>query len=462
MKVIFKLPAISGDAEDTVCMEDQDDSDLEELAEVLTRGYSLSLGDWVNKKLDLVDALETIGLNSVMVHNAKTFEASSSAFNMKAEIPSSLHSIIMAKLDSIFLMVKENNLRIFDQLHKIEEKLVIDWEDEVTISFPICVNVMNHQRTPVHMGSSATIVADNVDSTEDENMDDTQVEDSQPTQEIPQGATQELLNIEMIESEGEQKQAGKSQPTIPEGTPTQETPTTQEIPEAEGDPGQSEKELADSNSEERDTQLIQSLTTTEPINDEYVTHKVQTPLVISTSMETLEGTEPAEMDNDDGSQEKDETTVQTPPVVTSTEMVADAGQTEVDNDDGSQEMDETTVQTPPVISTFMETVGGTEPTEVDNDDGSQEKDETTVQTPPVVTSTETVAGAGQTEVDNDDGSQENDEATVQTPPVVTSTEMIAGAGQTEVDNDDGSQEKDEATVRKISIVLHFDILVRSS
>ncbi|CAH2071067.1 unnamed protein product [Thlaspi arvense] len=271
--VIFKLLAILGDAEDTICMEDEDDPDLEELSEVLTRGYSLSLGDWVNKKLDLVDALESIGLNSVMVHNAETFEASSSAFNMRAEIPSSSHSMIMAKLDNFILMVKEGNLKIFDRLHKIEEKLGIDWEDEVTESEG------GYQRTPVHMGSSATIVADDVDSTEeddsteDENMDDTQVEDSQQTQEIPEGAKHELLSIEMIEShasEGEKKQAltqaENSQPTIPEGTPTQEIPNIQ-MDDAEGDPIQSEKELADSNSEKRDTELIQSLTTTEPNSD---------------------------------------------------------------------------------------------------------------------------------------------------------------------------------------------------
>ncbi|CAH2035844.1 unnamed protein product [Thlaspi arvense] len=256
-----------------------------------------------------------------------------------------------------------------------------------------------------------------------ENKDDTQVEDSQPTEEIPQGATHEL---ESHASEGDQKQAltqaENSQTTIPEGTPTQGIPTTQEIPEAEGDPGQvptqeifftaeSEKELADSNSEERDTQLVQSLTTTEPISDEDVTHKVQTPPAISTSMETVGGNEPAEMENDDGSQENNETTVQTPPVVTSTETVAGAGQTGMDKEDRTQPMEEQqTVQTPPVV-TSTETVAGTEPTEVDNDDGSPEKDETTVQTPPVVASTETIAGKGQTEVDNDDGSQEKNETT---------------------------------------------------
>ncbi|CAH2053020.1 unnamed protein product [Thlaspi arvense] len=225
MKVIFKLPAISGDTENTVCIEDEDDPDLEKLAEILTRGYSLSLEDWINKKLDLVDALETIGLNYVIVHNAETFEALSSAFNTRAEIPSSSHSTIMAKLDNIILMVKE------------KEKLGIDWEYEVTKSEG------GYQRTPVHKGSSATVVADDVesteedDSTEDENMDDTQVEDSQPTEEIPQGATHEL---ESHASEGDQKQAltqaENSQTTISEGTPTQEISTTQEIPEAEGDP----------------------------------------------------------------------------------------------------------------------------------------------------------------------------------------------------------------------------------
>ncbi|CAH2052578.1 unnamed protein product [Thlaspi arvense] len=52
---------------------------------------------------------------------------------------------------------------------------------------------------------------------------------------------------------------------------------------------------------------------------------VQTLPVISTSMEMVGDNEPTEMANDDGSQEKDETTVQTPPVVASTETVADAG-----------------------------------------------------------------------------------------------------------------------------------------
>ncbi|CAH2046321.1 unnamed protein product [Thlaspi arvense] len=483
--VIFKLSALSNDAEDTVCMEDEDDYDLEELAEVLTRGYSLSLGDWVNKKLYLVDALESNGLISVMVHNAETFEASSSAFNMGAEIPTSSHSMIMGKLASIILMVKESNLMIFDRLHKIEEKLGIDWEDEVTESEG------GYQRTPMHKGSSATGVADDVYSTEednsseDKNMDNTQVQDSQPTQKIPQGATHELLNIEMIEShasEGDQKealiQAKNSQPTILEGTPTQQIPTTQEIPEAEGDPVQvstheifftaelrkfflenSEKEWADSNSEKQDTQLILSLTTTEPISDEDVTHKMNNDETTESSKE--QEIAQTQMEKDERTQPMEEQqTVQTPPVIwTSTETVGGTEPAEMDNDDGSQEKDETTVQTPPVISTSTETVGGTEPTEVDNDDGSQEKDETIVQTPPVIsTSTETVGGTEPTEVDNDDGSQEKDETTVQTPPVDTSTETIAGAGQTEVDNGDGIQEKDEATIKKISILLHFDIL----
>ncbi|CAH2035615.1 unnamed protein product [Thlaspi arvense] len=450
MKVIFKLPAISGDAEDIVCIEDEDDPDLEELAEILTRGYSLSLGNWVNKKIDLVDALETIGLNSVMVHNAETFEASSSVFNTRAEIPSSSHSTIMAKLDSIILMVKESNLRIFDRLHKIEEKLGIDWEDEVTESEG------GYQRTPVHKGSSATVVADDVDSTEaddsteDENMDDTQVEDSQPTEEIPQVKQQYL-----------------------KGHQHKRSPTTQEIPEAEGDPGQvptqeifftaeSEKELADSNSEKQDTQLMNDDETTESSKEQEEAQTqmekdertqpmeeqqtVQTPPVISTSMETVGGNEPAEMDNDDWSQENNETTVQTPPVVASTETVADAGQTGMDKEDWTQPMEEQqTVQTPPVISTSMETIRGNEPTEMDNDGGSQEKNETTVQTSPVATSTEPVAGTEPTEVDNDDGSQEKDETTVQTPLVVASTETIVGEGQTEVDNDDGSQEENETT-----------------
>ncbi|CAH2079477.1 unnamed protein product [Thlaspi arvense] len=152
---------------------------------------------------------------------------------------------------------------------------------------------------------------------------------------------------------------------------------------------------------------------------------VQTPPVISTSMETVGGNEPTEMDNDDGSQEMDETTVQTPPVFTSTETVAGAGQTETNNDDGTQKKDETTVQTPPVV-TSTETVAGAGQTETDNDDGSQEKNETTVQTLPVVTSTETFAGAGQIEMDNDDGSQEKDESTVVSALVAPSVAPVKG------------------------------------
>ncbi|CAH2079476.1 unnamed protein product [Thlaspi arvense] len=155
---------------------------------------------------------------------------------------------------------------------------------------------------------------------------------------------------------------------------------------------------------------------TQPMEEQQIQNKmdsqVQTPPVISTSTKTVGGTEPTEADNDDGSQEKDETTVflnicqtfltqkmlcflvQTSLVVTSTEAVGGTEPTEVENDDGSQERDATTVflnicqtfltqkmlcfqvQTPPVV-TSTETVGGTEPTEIDNDYGSQEKDETT-------------------------------------------------------------------------------------
>ncbi|KAG2277912.1 hypothetical protein Bca52824_060467 [Brassica carinata] len=78
LKVICILPPITNDPEADVCMEDEANKDLDDMADLSKRGYKFKIRDWRNMSVDLYGANEQIRRASLLFGNGGMSQASSS------------------------------------------------------------------------------------------------------------------------------------------------------------------------------------------------------------------------------------------------------------------------------------------------------------------------------------------------------------------------------------------------
>ncbi|CAN6851993.1 unnamed protein product [Brassica oleracea] len=111
LKVICILPPIPNDPEADVCMEDEANKDLDDMADLSKRGYKFKIRDWRNMSVDLYGANEQIRRASLMFGNGGMSQASSSYQEESLE----------SKINRISEMVGDNLRIMNDRLCLIEK-----------------------------------------------------------------------------------------------------------------------------------------------------------------------------------------------------------------------------------------------------------------------------------------------------------------------------------------------------
>ncbi|XP_033133494.1 uncharacterized protein LOC117127397 [Brassica rapa] len=111
LKVTCILPPISNDPEADVCMEDEANKDLDDMADLSKRGYKFKIRDWRNMSVDLYGANEEIRRASLLFGNGGMSQASSSYQEESLE----------SKINRISEMVGDNLRIMNDRLCLIEK-----------------------------------------------------------------------------------------------------------------------------------------------------------------------------------------------------------------------------------------------------------------------------------------------------------------------------------------------------
>ncbi|CAN6845516.1 unnamed protein product [Brassica oleracea] len=111
LKVICILPPITNDPEADVCMEDEANKDLDDMADLSKRGYKFKIRDWRNMSVDLYGANEQIRRASLLFGNGGMSQASSSYQEESLE----------SKINRISEMVGDNLRIMNDRLCLIEK-----------------------------------------------------------------------------------------------------------------------------------------------------------------------------------------------------------------------------------------------------------------------------------------------------------------------------------------------------
>ncbi|CAN6988011.1 unnamed protein product [Brassica oleracea var. botrytis] len=111
LKVICILPPIPNDPEADVCMEDEANKDLDDMADLSKRGYKFKIRDWRNMSVDLYGANEQIRRASLLFGNGGMSQASSSYQEESLE----------SKINRISEMVGDNLRIMNDRLCLIEK-----------------------------------------------------------------------------------------------------------------------------------------------------------------------------------------------------------------------------------------------------------------------------------------------------------------------------------------------------
>ncbi|CAF1919918.1 unnamed protein product [Brassica napus] len=109
--VICILPPIPNDPEADVCMEDEANKDLDDMADLSKRGYKFKIRDWRNMSVDLYSANEQIRRASLLFGNGGMSQASSSYQEESLE----------SKINRISEMVGDNLRIMNDRLCLIEK-----------------------------------------------------------------------------------------------------------------------------------------------------------------------------------------------------------------------------------------------------------------------------------------------------------------------------------------------------
>ncbi|CAG7900932.1 unnamed protein product [Brassica rapa] len=111
LKVTCILPPISNDPEDDVCMGDEANKDLDDMADLSKRGYKFKIRDWRNMSVDLYGANEEIRRASLLFGNGGMSQASTSYQEESLE----------SKINRISEMVGDNLRIMNDRLCLIEK-----------------------------------------------------------------------------------------------------------------------------------------------------------------------------------------------------------------------------------------------------------------------------------------------------------------------------------------------------
>ncbi|CAF1911317.1 unnamed protein product [Brassica napus] len=111
LKVICILPPIPNDPEADVCMEDEANKDLDDMADLSKRGYKFKIRDWRNMSVDLYGANEQIRRASLLFGNGGMSQACSSYQEESLE----------SKINRISEMVGDNLRIMNDRLCLIEK-----------------------------------------------------------------------------------------------------------------------------------------------------------------------------------------------------------------------------------------------------------------------------------------------------------------------------------------------------
>ncbi|WZZ90446.1 hypothetical protein YC2023_119025 [Brassica napus] len=111
LKVICILPPIPNDPEADVCMEDEANKDLDDMADLSKRGYKFKIRDWRNMSVDLYGANEQIRRAFLLFGNGGMSQASSSYQEESLE----------SKINRISEMVGDNLRIMNDRLCLIEK-----------------------------------------------------------------------------------------------------------------------------------------------------------------------------------------------------------------------------------------------------------------------------------------------------------------------------------------------------
>ncbi|CAN6906973.1 unnamed protein product [Brassica oleracea] len=111
LKVICILPPIPNDLEADVCMEDEANKDLDDMADLSKRGYKFKIRDWRNMSVDLYGVNEQIRRASLLFGNGGMSQASSSYQEESLE----------SKINRISEMVGDNLRIMNDRLCLIEK-----------------------------------------------------------------------------------------------------------------------------------------------------------------------------------------------------------------------------------------------------------------------------------------------------------------------------------------------------
>ncbi|CAN7092261.1 unnamed protein product [Brassica rapa subsp. narinosa] len=111
LKVTCILPPISNDPEADVCMEDEANKDLDDMADLSKRGYKFKIRDWRNMSVDLYGANEEIRRASLLFGNGGMSQASTSY----------QEECLESKINRISEMVGDNLRIMNDRLCLIEK-----------------------------------------------------------------------------------------------------------------------------------------------------------------------------------------------------------------------------------------------------------------------------------------------------------------------------------------------------
>ncbi|CAN6998260.1 unnamed protein product [Brassica rapa subsp. trilocularis] len=149
LKVTCILPPISNDPEADVCMEDEANKDLDDMADLSKRGYKFKIRDWRNMSVDLYGANEQIRRASLLFGNGGMSQASSSY--QEESLESKINRISEMVGDNLRIMndrlclIEKDRKQIKESVTKLEKlQRVTSYEtpnNEVTFFSEIKINV---------------------------------------------------------------------------------------------------------------------------------------------------------------------------------------------------------------------------------------------------------------------------------------------------------------------------------
>ncbi|ESQ47166.1 hypothetical protein EUTSA_v100282571mg, partial [Eutrema salsugineum] len=118
------LPSIPSDPEDKVFLEDKLGEDLDNLADIIIKGYKMKIEDWETGTIDILEAIDQIAQQSHRFGVVARAGPSNAGAGAGAG-DGSTDELMKTKLDLLYNMVKDGLRDINIRLSNIEEKMGI-------------------------------------------------------------------------------------------------------------------------------------------------------------------------------------------------------------------------------------------------------------------------------------------------------------------------------------------------